>query len=330
MTMFDGSEETIYNVTYPLYATYMKLFGSLLIAILVVMSSSFVIYVILKKKNKELRNANNALIINLLITDIICTVTLCSFLVPVIISYLAEFDLYYNCDTIMPFMGWLTMSSRMMILPPAVHRFICVARPFTHHIILTKRRIILMIVALWAIPTIPFVVLGSSIRTAQIPSLGSYVVIHSDLQFGVFLALTGYVLSFLLTIISAVYLRHKIIHIKAYIRDLQQSDSNRRKLNRSQRLKELLSEQVKPTIGVFVVGGMDGVCNLLIGTILVFFRVFSTPIVQFQIYQTVVVPLFYLQTLSHSLSYGFYNKEIRDEMFPWYPKQSRVIVLNRQ
>ena len=27
MIVFDGSEETIYNVTYPLYAIYMKMFG---------------------------------------------------------------------------------------------------------------------------------------------------------------------------------------------------------------------------------------------------------------------------------------------------------------
>ena len=33
-------EETIYNVTYPLYATYMKLFGLLLTTILMVTSSS--------------------------------------------------------------------------------------------------------------------------------------------------------------------------------------------------------------------------------------------------------------------------------------------------
>ena len=69
VTMF---EETIYNVTYPLYATYMKLFGFLFMAVLQVISSSYVIHVILK--NKELRNTNNMLIINLLITDIICAI----------------------------------------------------------------------------------------------------------------------------------------------------------------------------------------------------------------------------------------------------------------
>ena len=187
-----------------------------------------------------------------------------------------------------------------------------------------------MIVALWAIPIIPSILLGSNIHTVNIPSLGSCATVRDKLDLSILLSLISYMLSFLLASISAVYLRHKIILVNAYIRDLQRCGSAQRKLNKSERLRELLSEQIKPTIAVFVVGGMDAVCNLLIGTILVFFRVFSTDIVQFQVYQTIIVPLFFLQSLSHSLSYGLWNKNIRDEMHPCYPKHSRVIVLNRQ
>jgi len=333
-TMFDGSEENIYNVTYPLYATYMKLFAYLLVTTLVVISSSFVVYVILK--NKELRNANNLLIVNLLVTDVISTVLLCSMVVPFILAYIADIDIdvYHNCDIIVLFIPWLSVASRLMILPPAVHRFVSVARPFTHHKILTKRRIILMIIALWAIPTMVFIPLVGNFRTVNVPSLGSCVRINNSTSLGSLLTLIsfvfGYISSILLITISAVYLRHKIIHVKTYVHDLQQSGSAQRKLNKSQRLKELLTEQVKPTIGVLVVGGMDGICNLLIGAISVFIRVYSTPIVQFHINQTIVIPLFFLQSLSHSLSYGLWNKNVRDEMHPCYPKRSRVIVLNRQ
>ena len=113
-------------MTYPLYATYMKLFGLLLTSIFVVISSSFFIHVILK--SKELKNNNI-----LLITDIICTVMLCCLDVLLIVQYLANINIYHNCNTITPIVGWLTMSTCMMILPPAVHRFISVAQPFTHH-----------------------------------------------------------------------------------------------------------------------------------------------------------------------------------------------------
>ena len=191
-----------------------------------------------------------------------------------------------------------------------------------------------MIVALWAIPMIVLTPLVGNIHTVYVPSLGSCAMIQKSVNLSFLSNLISYVFSYvssvLLIIISAVYLRHKIIHVKSYVRNLHQSDSAQRKLNKSQRLKELLTEQVKPTIGVLVVGGMDGICNLLIGTIAVFIRIYSTPIAQFQIYQTFIVPLFLLQSLSHSLSYGLWNKNIRDEIHPCYPKHSKVIVLNRQ
>ena len=325
VTMF---EETIYNVTYPLYATYMELFGLLLMTILVVISSSYIIYIILK--NKELRNTNNILIINLLVTDIICSVGVSCFVVPMLTAYLADVEVHPDCDIIAPVIAWLVMSTRMMILPPAAHRFICVARPFTHNLIMTKRKIILMIVALWAITMVPYFVLRRVSVTVFIPSLGTCASVSNGVELGGLLALAGYVTSFVLTIISGVYLRHKFIHIKAHIRHLHQCGIDQRKLNKSQKLKELLREQIKPTLSLIVVGGMDAFCNLLIGTIIVVLRAFCMPIVRFQIFQTVIIPLFFLQSLGHSLSYGLYNKNIRDKMRPCYPKRSRVIVLNRQ
>ena len=325
LTMF---EETIYNVTYPLYATYMKLFGFLFMAILVVISSSYVIHVILK--NKELRNTNNILIINLLITDIITCATLCLVGVPLIIAYLTGVEIHANCNIITPMIEWIVLSTRMMILPPAAHRFICVARPFTHKSIMTKKRIIMMIVVLWVIPIVPRILLGSNGPVVYIPSLGGCATVASGIEIGVLIAMLGYASSFVLTITSAIYLRHKIIHVKAYIRELHRCGMERGKLSKSQRLKELLTEQFKPTIAVFVVGGVDAVGNLLFAIIALYIQISTTPIERFQIFQIVVVPLLFLQLLSHSLSYGLYNKNIPDEMRPCYPKRSQVIVINRQ
>jgi len=83
----------------------------------VIISSSFVIHVILK--NKDLKNTNNLLIVNLLISDIICTVMLCCLNVLLIVQYLADIDIYHHCNTFTPIVGWLAMSAHMMILPPA-------------------------------------------------------------------------------------------------------------------------------------------------------------------------------------------------------------------
>ena len=262
----------------------MKLFGLLLTTILVVISSSYVIHVILK--NKELRNTNNILIINLLITDIICSVIVCSLVVPLMVTHLAGVEIYPNCDTLALVVEWLIMSTQMMVLPPAVHRLICVARPFTHKLIMTKRRIIMMIVVLWVTTIVPFITLWRDDRKVYIPSLGTCATADNGIELGTLLVLLGYISSLVLTITSAVYLRHKMINLKAYIRELHRCGMDRGKLNNSQRLKELLKEQVKPTISVFVVGGVDAVFNFLMISISLLLRMFSTPIMQFQIIQT--------------------------------------------
>ena len=132
----------------------------------------------------------------------------------------------------------------------------------------------------------------------------------SGLQLSALIAMICYGSSFVLTIVSAVYLRHKIIHLKAYIRVQHQCNMDRENLSKSQRLKELLIEQVKPTIAVFVLGGVDAAFNLLFGIILLYTHAFTSPIGRYQIIQTVVVPLSILQFLGHSLSYGLYNKNI--------------------
>ena len=134
-------------------------------------------------------------------------------------------------------------SNRMMVLPPAAHRFICVAKPFTHKLIMTKKRIIIMIISLWVIPTIFNITLNSNVHTTYIPSLGSCVPIRDDIELDFLLMLAVFITSSVLTIISAVYLRHKIIHVEAYICELHRFGMDRRKLNKSQRLKELLTER---------------------------------------------------------------------------------------
>ena len=94
-TIFDESEESIYNVTY------LQLFGLLIFTVLVVISSTLVIYAILKKNN-DLRNTNNLLIVNLLITDAICTVVFCYLAISLIVKYLANLDIHHHCEAISP------------------------------------------------------------------------------------------------------------------------------------------------------------------------------------------------------------------------------------
>ena len=93
-----------------------------------------------------------------------------------------------------------------------------------------------MIVVLWIIPTIIYAALGSNTRAVYVPSLGDCATLNSIVELGRLLLLITDISSFLLVITSAVYLRHKIIYAKAYIRELHQFGTDRRKLNKSQQI----------------------------------------------------------------------------------------------
>ena len=66
--------------------------------------------------------------------------------------------------------------------------------------------------------------------------------------------------------------------LKAYICEQHQCNRDRKNLSRSQRLTELLIEQVKPAIAIFVLGGVDAAFNLLFGIILLYTHAFTSPI----------------------------------------------------
>ena len=59
----------IFSITYPSYAIYLKMFWLVLSASSLVVTSSMVIFAILK--NKKLRTVNNLLVLNLLVSDLL-------------------------------------------------------------------------------------------------------------------------------------------------------------------------------------------------------------------------------------------------------------------
>jgi len=71
--------------------------------------------------------------------------------------------------------------------------------------------------------------------------LEAVLTVYNGLDSGAFLAVISLIILFVLTITSSVYLHHQIMYVKAFIHNLQWNSSSQRKLNRSQRLKELLT-----------------------------------------------------------------------------------------
>ena len=68
---------------------------------------------------------------------------------------------------------------------------------------------------------------------------------------------------------TCIYLRYKIMHSKRFFNSVKKNTAEEQKAVKFGRLMEILQEQVKPTVSVFIAQGIDAVFNGL-GIIVIF------------------------------------------------------------
>ena len=133
--------------------------------------------------------------------------------------------------------------------------------------------------------------------------------------------------------VTSIYLRYKIIKCNRLFHCVTRNASQQRKAFLAGRLAEILQKQLRPTLSILIVGGIDAIFNLLF-VILYMALVFAnvTPLTQLYMIQFLLTPIQICQSLSHSMSYGVYNKEIRDKLLDYVKvcttRHSKVIALN--
>jgi len=81
------------------------------------------------------------------------------------------------------------------------------------------------------------------------------------------------------------------------------------------RLVEILQEQMKPTLSVFIAGGIDGLLNMIYVIAFGISVSFSSEIELLYVIQFILVPIQLCQSVSHALTHGIYNKKIRKRLF---------------
>ena len=94
-------------------------------------------------------------------------------------------------------------------------------------------------------------------------------------------------------------------------------------------MAEIFQEQVKPTLAVFRVGGIDAVLDIILAFAFVVPQLFSPSAFNF-INTFVAVPIQYLQSVNHAL---VYNCDIREKIIGCIrmrKKRSKVTVLRRE
>ena len=138
---------------------------------------------------------------------------------------------------------------------------------------------------------------------------------------------------FVLITLTSIYLRYRIIKSNNFFHSVKRNAAQEGKSNKAGRMAEILQEQVKSTLAVFRVGGIDAILDILFAIIVVvlgFLYPSNTIVYNIVTAQIVAVPIQYIQSANHAL---VYNSNIREKIFDYINvrnKHSKVIILHRE
>ena len=314
----------------PEYVSYVMLCVLLLSIPVVIVPASLAIVIIVK--NKELQTNNNIFLINLLLTDIGFAVALWCTNGLLTVLYLLDVSLDPDCNLVPIPVMILVIANKLMFIPTCVDRFIHIAVPFSYRRIVTAKAIMITIITLWIVAIVISVSLYINEPALDyIPSLGVCQPTQTNIP-GLLILLLCFLIPIVLITITSIYLRQRIIKSNNFFHSVKRNAAQHRKSNKAGRLAEILQEQVKPTLAVFRVGGIDAVLDILIVLISVVASSLSPSSTAAFIVTTQFAGIFiqYLQSANHAL---VYNTDIREKMIGCIRmrnKHSKVILLHRK
>ena len=269
--------------------------------------------IVITVKNKKLQTNNNIFLINLLITDVGFAVVLLCTNGLLTVFYLLGVNVYIDVDcriTMIPAILFV-IANKLMFIPLCVDRFIHIAVPFSYKRIATTKAIMTTIITLWMAAIVTPAILYINQPFEYIPSVGGCKPTQTNIPFLLILLLCYFTPIVLITITS-IYLRQRIIKSKNFFHSVKRSAAQERKSNKAGRLAEILEEQVKPTMAVFRVGGIDAVLDILSAvTVAVAFLVSPSNTVAFIVTAIIGISIEYLQSVNHCL---VYNTDIQEKM----------------
>ena len=287
----------------PEYVSYAMLCVLLLSIPVVIVPALLAIVIIVK--NKELQTSNNIFLINLLLTDIGFAVALWCTNGFITVLYLLGVSVDADCNLVPIPLMILVIANKLMFIPMCVNRFIHIAVPFSYRRIVTTKTIIATIITLWMVAIVISVFLYINEPLGYIPSLGVCRSTQTNIP-GLLILLLCFLIPIVLITITSIYLRQRIIKSNNFSHSVKRNAAQHRKSNKAGRLAEILQEQVKPTLAVFRVGGIDAALDILIVLISVVASSLSPFSTTAFIVTTQLAGIFiqYLQSANHALVYN--------------------------
>ena len=327
-----GSADNVVDQTttvLPEYLSYIMLFVVLMsIPVVIIPAFSAIVIII---KNKKLQTNNNIFLINLLLTDVGIAVVIWCTKGLLILLYLLGVNDDTDCRIILIPTMLFVIANKVMFLPMCMDRFIHIAFPFSYKRIVTTNAIMPTIVILWIVVIVTSISLyiNEPYAYEYIPSLGVCIPKEPNIP-QLLILLLCFLIPIVLITITSIYLRYRIIKSKNFFHSVKRSVTQERKSNRAGRLAEILEEQVKPTLTVFRVGGIDALLDILMALLFAVVSAFSSTLSVAITAQFVATAIQYIQSANHSL---IYNCDIREKIIGCKRlrnKHSKVIILHRE
>ena len=327
-----GSVDNVINQTAAMIPEYLSyaLLSIMSMSIPVVIIPAFWAIVIIVK-NKKLQTNNTIFLVNLLLADLGAAVVLLCADGLLTVFYLFGVDIDIDCRIkVIPVMISV-IAGKLMFIPMCVDRFIHIAFPFSYKRIVTTKAIVTTIITLWMVVIVIATILFINQPFEYIPSVGGCKPTQTNIPLLLLLLLCFFIPIVVITITS-IYLHHRIIRSKNFFHSVKSNAAQERKSNKAGRLAEILQEQVKPTMAVFRVGGIDAVLDILTAVIAtIAFLVSPSSTVAFIVtVQLIGYPILYLQSANHCLVYNSDTREKTIGCIRARSKCSKVIVLHRE
>ena len=324
-------DESYYNDIFsdvPLVATYLKILLLLVTIPAIIIPAVVIIHII--RKTEELHTKYCLFLVNLFISDILISIQ-CCFEIFIMILYLLNIRIYVS-DVVYVITTIPQVATRYSFVLLAIDRVVGVAFPYRYRNIMKLRVVYALIASVWIIAAVllffarilgpPYLVLPFG---NFIPPSGAT---------GVFiLYVFPQVVSAILIVGTNVYLYRTIIQSKKKLEsNLKLSGRDEHKITKLQRLIHNLQMYLESSLPVFILGGIDCLlnilCSVVFGIVYALYPYHSYPVVGMALIQFVVIPLDFCRIISHSVTYGIYNKEVKKELYQYYQYLQRLLPLH--
>ena len=226
----------------------------------------------------------------------------------------------------------IPLTHLIIILLPVtltLERMIVIVFPYRHRGIMTTKAVFSMLAAMWGISLILIIMITMIVPTDIVWPLGLIYYHSSITPFFVLPQLASAVL----IINTNVVLQYKVILSNRKAKENEKL-GNEEEAKRFKKLVQLLRAQVKPTVTLIMVGGIDIIGNIVISFMYIAIKHSVRPNVSFYLEQFLMYSITASLQLSHSLVYGCYMKKIRSRLpkctacqVSWNIHHSRVTTL---